>query len=186
MTITKDDANQALNEIRAASGRARQMQGYARAAPFFVLWGTVWMVCDLATQFAPNWVWAWPIGALIGTIASTVLGFNLPKAAPQPGEQTAGWRHLASWLLIMAFIVTLFLVIPVTSDREIHSVFGLVFGFIYVGIGIWGGWRMIALGAALIGLTLIGYFAVGPWYALYMGLVSGGALILGGLWLRRV
>lgn len=186
MTITKDDASRALDEIKAASGRARQMRGYARAAPFLILWGAIWMVCDLLAQFAPNWVLAWPIGALAGMVASTVLGIYLPKEIPDQGDQAGGWRFMASWALVMVFVVALFLVIPITSNREIHSVFGLVFGFIYVGIGIWGGWRMIALGAALIALALIGFYAVGHWYALFMGLVSGGALILGGLWLRRI
>jgi hypothetical protein len=186
MTITKDDATHALGEIDAARGRARQMRGYSRAAPFLILWGAIWMVCDLTSQFEPRWWPAWPIGAVAGTIASTMLGFSLPKEAPEHGEPAGGWRHMASWLLVFAFIVSLFLVIPVTSNREIHSVFGLVFGFIYVGVGIWGGWRIIALGAALIALTLVGFFAIGQWYALYMGLVSGGALILGGLWLRKI
>ena len=73
-----------------------------------------------------------------------------------------------------------------TSGREVHSVFGLVFGFIYWSSGIWTGWRMAALGVALVALTLVGFYAVRGWYSLYMGVVSGGALILGGLWLRRV
>ena len=186
MTITKDEASEALGEINAASGRARQMRGYNRAAPFLILWGAVWMACDLTNQFEPRWWPAWPIGALAGTIASTVLGMSLLREAPEHGEQAGGWRHMATWLLVIAFIVSLFLVIPVTSVREVHSIFGLVFGFIYVGVGIWGGWRMTVLGAALIALTLVGFYAIGVWYSLYMGLVSGGALILGGLWLRKI
>ena len=76
--------------------------------------------------------------------------------------------------------------IPVTSAKETHSVFGLLFGCLYVGMGIWTGWRLIALGVALVALTLVGFYAIGPWYSLYMGVVSGGALVLGGLWLRKL
>ena len=93
MTITKDEASEALGEINAASGRARQMRGYNRAAPFLILWGAVWMVCDLTNQFEPRWWPAWPIGALGGMIASTVLGMSPAKDAPEHGEQTGGWRH---------------------------------------------------------------------------------------------
>ncbi|HLY79325.1 MAG TPA: hypothetical protein VKQ70_08120 [Caulobacteraceae bacterium] len=180
MSITKDDASQALGEIDAADGRVREMRAYARAAPFLMIWGLVWMGCDLANQFAPQFALAWPIGIAIGSVASFVAGFRLPRTG------AADWRYFAVWWLVIGFIVALFFVIPVTSGREIHSVFGLVFGFIYVGMGLWTGWRLPALGVALAALTLIGFYEVTTWYGLYMGLVSGGALFLGGLWLRRV
>jgi hypothetical protein len=86
----------------------------------------------------------------------------------------------------MGFIVALFFIVPVTSNREVHSIFGLVFGFLYVGFGLWTGWRLIVLGGALVALTLFGFYGVGHWYSLYMGLVGGGALLLGGLWFRRI
>jgi hypothetical protein len=186
MTITRDAATQALGEIDAAAGRAAEFKTYARMAPFLMIWGLVWMVCDLLTQFAPQWGLAWPIGVGAGTVASIVMGFSLPRDGFTPAERAKGWRHMASWFLVIAFVIALFQVVPLTNVRETHSVFGLVFGFIYVGMGLWTGWRMAALGAALIVLTFVGFFAIGHWYWLYMGLVSGGALLLGGLWLRKV
>jgi hypothetical protein len=64
-----------------------------------------------------------------------------------------GWRAGATWTLVMAMVLSLFLVVPVTSGREVHSIFGLVFGFIYILIGLWIGWRPAALGGALVTLT---------------------------------
>jgi hypothetical protein len=182
MTITKDDASQALSEIDAARSRLLQVKTYGRASPFLIIWGLVWMAADLAGQFEPRWTLAWPIGVLVGTIASFAAGFLLPRSAAEPGA----WRSFALWFVIFGFIVTLFLVVPVTGGVEVHSVFGLFFGFLYMGFGLWMGWRILALGAALVALTLIGYFEVKAWYFLYMGLVSGGALLLGGLWLRKI
>jgi hypothetical protein len=186
MSITKDDASQALSDIDAAAGRATEFKTYARIAPFLMIWGAVWMVCDLMTQFAPQWTAAWAIGVGAGTLASIGLGVFMPKQNATAAQRATSWRHTVSWLLVIAFVVALFQVIPLTSNREVHSVFGLVFGFVYVGLGLWTGWRMAALGVALISLTLIGFYAVGHWYWLYMGLISGGALFVGGLWLRRV
>jgi hypothetical protein len=186
MSITKDDASHALGEIDAAAGRATQFKTYARIAPFLMIWGAVWMVCDLLTQFAPQWGLVWPIGVCAGTLASIALGVLLLRQRATPAERANSWRHTVSWFLVIGFVVALFQVIPLTSSREVHSVFGLVFGFIYLGLGLWTGWRMAALGLALIALTLIGFYAIGQWYWLYMGLVGGGALFLGGLWLRRV
>jgi hypothetical protein len=186
MTITREQAAQALGEINAAAGRATEFKTYAHIAPFLMLWGLVWMVCDLLVQFEPRWRFSWPLGAGLGVLASIVIGFNLPREGLTAAERAMGWRHMGSWMLVLGFDLALFQVIPVTSGREIHSVFGLVFGFLYLGVGVWTGWRMAALGLALIALTFIGFYAIGHWYALYMGLVSGGALILGGVWLRRI
>lgn len=186
MTISKDDASAALGEIDAAGARLQEVRAYGRAAPFLIIWGVVWIVCDLAVQFAPRFGYAWPVGVLIGTLASFAAGARLRKPSTRPGANAGSWRYFANWFLVMGFISTLFLVIPVTSARQVHSVFGLVFGFIYVGMGLWAGWRLLALGAALVALTLIGFFQIGAWYFLYMGLVGGGALLLGGLWLRKI
>jgi hypothetical protein len=182
MTITRDEASQALGEIDAADGRVRQSRAYARVAPFLIIWGLVWMACDLANQFAPQFYWAWPIGVALGTLASFVVGYRMGKTASDAGD----WRNFLVWLLVMAFVAALFFVVPVTSGREVHSIFGLVFGFIYVGLGLWTGWRLLALGAALVVATFVGFYEIGVWYSLYMGLVSGGALLLGGLWLRKI
>ncbi|HEY2710283.1 MAG TPA: hypothetical protein VGI95_19755 [Caulobacteraceae bacterium] len=187
MTISKDDAALALSEIDAAGGRLREVTAYAQAAPFLVIWGLVWMACDLTDQFAPafGYRYGWTLGVVLGTLASTAVGVSMGRKKAQSAN-AGSWRYFASWLAIAGFIVSLFLVIPVTSGREVHSVFGLLFGFIYIVMGIWTGWRLVALGAALIALTLIGFYEIGHWYPLFMGLVSGGALLLGGLWLRRI
>jgi hypothetical protein len=182
MTITKDEAAQALGEIDAAGGRMKQARAYARAAPFLMIWGLVWMVCDLGNQFAPRFGWAWPVGVVVGFIVSWVVGYRLSRQASDAGD----WRDFVVWLLVMAFVSALFFILPAREPRQIHSVFGLVFGFIYLGLGLWTGWRMLALGLALIVATFVGFYEVGDWYSLYMGLVSGGALLLGGLWLRKI
>jgi hypothetical protein len=187
VTISKDDAGQALRDIAAASGRVREAKGYGYASPFLVIWGLVWMIADALTQFEPGWTMAWPLCIAVGAAACLVASFNLTRLANFPGETAGRWRYFAVWFVVMGFLVALFLVIPVTSGREVHSIFGLVFGCIYVAMGVWTGWRLAALGLALAALTLVGFYAApAGWYALYMGLVSGGALVLGGLWLRRL
>jgi hypothetical protein len=185
MTISKDDAARALGEIDQARGRLHETIAYQHASPYLILWGLVWLVADALNQFAPSFGYAWPICVVVGIIASFAVGAVVrPKGLP--GQAGAGWRQAATWIAVMCMVVSLFLVVPVTSEREVHSVFGLVFGFIYVVIGVWAGWRLAALGLALVALTLVGFYAVHGWYPLFMGVVAGGALILGGLWLRRL
>lgn len=186
MTITKDEAAQALSEATLAGGRMREAFGYAKSAPFLLIWGVVWLVADTCTQFAPRLWGVWPCAAALGFAACLAIGFGLPRGSAVAPILARGWRPLATWVVVSLFVASLFLVIPVTSWRESHSISALCFGFIYLGVGLWIGWRIAALGAALIALTLVGFYAVSGWYPLYMGVVGGGALILGGLWLRKL
>jgi hypothetical protein len=55
-----------------------------------------------------------------------------------------------------------------------------------MGIGAWIGWRLFAIGLAATLLILFGYYGVHDHYFLYMGCVSGGALMAGGVWLRHL
>ena len=56
----------------------------------------------------------------------------------------------------------------------------------YVIAGLWFGYAFVAIGIAITVLTLIGYFFVtGFTFLLWMAVVNGGGLILGGLWMRR-
>jgi hypothetical protein len=186
MSISKDEAAQALIDVHAASGRVRQADAYGRAAPFLIIWGIVWLAADLAWQFAPGFRYAWPVASLTGFAASTVMGFMLPREAVGPGERPAGLRHYVSWLIVVALIFSLFLVMRPSDGRQVHTVFALVFGYIYLIAGVWVGWRVAALGVALVALSFFGFLGLGLWYPLYMGIVGGGALILGGLWLRQI
>jgi hypothetical protein len=51
--------------------------------------------------------------------------------------------------------------------------------------GLWLGSAFTVLGLAIIALTLIGYFFVGPWFDIWMAFVNGGGLLLAGAWMRR-
>ncbi len=186
MTIDRNDAAQALGDIEAARDRVKQVRTYGNTSPFLILWGLVWLIADVTTQFAPTFGYTWPICLVVGTLASIAAGFLLPREVTGPGQHSYGLRYFASWGVVMLFVVTLFLVVPVTSWKETHSVFGLVFGAIYIAMGIWVGWRMTVLGVALMALTLFGFYEIGAWYPLYMGVVAGGALVVGGLWLRKI
>jgi hypothetical protein len=50
---------------------------------------------------------------------------------------------------------------------------------------LWVGHAFVAIGLSISALTLIGYFFIGDAFDLWMALVNGGGLVLGGLWMRR-
>jgi hypothetical protein len=59
------------------------------------------------------------------------------------------------------------------------------FMMVYTIAGLWVGWAFVAIGLGITALTLIGYFFVGGWFDLWMAVINGGGLVLGGLWMRR-
>jgi DNA-binding MarR family transcriptional regulator len=66
------------------------------------------------------------------------------------------------------------------------AVFPLLVALWYALLGIWRrGMRMALLGLVLGLLTVAGYFWLAQYFLLWMAVVGGGALILGGFWLRR-
>jgi hypothetical protein len=56
---------------------------------------------------------------------------------------------------------------------------------LYTIVGLWIGWAFVAIGLGITALTLIGYFLAGNWFELWMAVVNGGGLMLGGFWMRR-
>jgi hypothetical protein len=72
------------------------------------------------------------------------------------------------------------------NGRQIEAFIPLVVAASYAVMGCWVGLRLTVAGGALAALTLCGFFFVPAYFSLWMAVVGGGALVLGGLWLRRV
>jgi hypothetical protein len=71
------------------------------------------------------------------------------------------------------------------KGRQLDAFWPLLFTLGYVLAGIWVGRFFIFCGLVIALLTVTGFWWAGPWFQLWMAVVNGGALILGGLWLRR-
>jgi hypothetical protein len=51
---------------------------------------------------------------------------------------------------------------------------------VYTIVGLWVGAAFFPIGLGITALTLVGYFFVGAWFDLWMAVVNGGGLVLGG------
>jgi hypothetical protein len=57
---------------------------------------------------------------------------------------------------------------------------------VYSIVGLWIGPAFVVIGLSITALTLVGYYAfASAWFDLWMAVVNGGGLMLGGLWMRR-
>ena len=193
MNVTRDEAARALEEIGQAGGRMNRLSFYADFAPMLMLWGVIWFSANLITEFRPAWSpWAWGIGTgLIGfplTLYFTIRQARRSGARIRQAGKNA--KELGSQMALLGAIAWAFFfsVIAVTAPlnaRQIDAFISLFFAFAYAIGGVWGGWRLIAIGAVTAAAILFGYFALHQHFYLWMGVVGGGALFAGGLWLRK-
>jgi hypothetical protein len=189
MNVTREEAAKALDDINKASDRIVELKGYNHGAPHFIVWGFVWLVANIVTQFWPDQAnWAWGPGVVIGMIASTVVGV-IQSRIIKPGSRTAmdakiGRRIAMTSGIMFVFIFCIVYIARPETPREVNALISIFFPFLYMGAGIWAGWRLFAIGAVTAAGIMAGYIWIEDYYALWMGLFGGGALIASGLWLR--
>lgn len=184
MSVTNSNAAESLNEIQRAQRRSAVAYGYQKASPHLILWGFIWVVGYSATYFRPQENAAvWLLLVLMGVTADFWIG----RRTAAGGSRTRDWRFASSMLAAYLFFVALFTIMPPRSGLQVGAIIPIFFGLCYAIGGIWKrGLRFVLLGLAVGVLTVSGYFWLAPYFLLWMAAVGGGALILGGLWLRRV
>ena len=71
------------------------------------------------------------------------------------------------------------------GPRELGAFWPIYFMLFYMLAGLWFGRAFVGIGLAVTVPTLIGYFYVlGGSFLLWMAVVNGCGLVLGGLWMR--
>ncbi|MGA7485119.1 MAG: hypothetical protein WBW26_24925 [Bradyrhizobium sp.] len=179
------EAAQALNDIQDIVQRVRQSRIYDIASQIMIAAGVLVLAGNVANFLVPRYS---------GFIWITVNVLNLAVAAAlsttgtsKTGVQTFDFRVLAAFLLFYAFGILCCDVLGHFGPRELGAFWPIYFMVFYCMAGLWFGRAFIAMGLAIIMLTLIGYFFVeGGAFLLWMAAVNGGGLILSGLWMRRI
>ncbi len=183
MTIPRDEAVDTLRQIERAGRRSAAAYHDSLAAPHLILWGAIWVIGYAAVYFRPAWWGVWPALIVIGFVGSFRLGRRAKDGAMPAGF---GRRYLLTMLAVFGFITALFAILPPTG-AQVGAFIPLLVALWYGLSGIWMGAPRIAwLGLALGAITVGAYVWQAQTFALWMAAAGGGALILGGLWMRRV
>jgi hypothetical protein len=182
MPLTQDEAAAALGEIERTDRQTTELQAYEGAAPFFMVWGAVWVFGYTMTHFMPEYRnLFWASGVATGTLLSIVFG----QRQGNGGRNFSPWRYaaisagLAGFFALTSFVLKL-------NVREIDAFVPLIFAGIYLAIGVFAGPRFAVCGAILAIATAVGFYNAGELFGLWMAVAGGGVLLLTGFWLRRV
>jgi hypothetical protein len=181
--IDSQQASEALADINDIARRVRQSRIYNLASLMLIMWGVLVFAGHLAEYVAPR-------SALLIWLAVTVLGtagsFAISASTrTRTGVRTFDGRFLAAFLLFLGFGYLWTLGLGHFTARQMDAFWPLYFMLVYTIVGLWFGLAFVAIGLGITALTLIGYFFIGDWFHLWMAVVNGGGMMLGGFWMRR-
>jgi len=185
MSIDPQEADALLKGVEGVEKRTRELLVYARAGDYMILWGVLWVI-GYGGEF---WAWhyahdIWLSLDAIGIVGTCLIIWRTTRCI-EPGRRRFIFvRPLISILVLMGFGI-LWVWLANFGGREQSAFWPTLCGALLFCFGLWAG-RTLSIAAALVvALTMAGYFWSGPWFGLWLAVTCGGALILGGLWLRR-
>lgn len=182
--ISSEQAADALKQASFVERRSAEAYRYQRTAPYLFLWGLIWLAgyggSDLWPR-ASGWIW---IGLLVLALGAS-MAIGRQAEAARLGVRS-NWRYSLTFVAIWAFFGATYAVLGPVNHLQQGAFPPLLVALIYVVVGLWAGIRFVVAGVIVAALTLIGFFYLPHHFLLWEGFVGGSALILAGLWFRRI
>ena len=187
MNVTKTDAETALRDAGQTAEHSQTLFHYELASPYLLLWGVLWIVAGIISVISPeNTGIGWLIVDTIGIVATGYLVASDARRFDKVDVRNEGLRYGATVIVFGAFITMTFVVFAPVSGVESQTFITILIAIIYMILGLWTGYRLAVIGAILAVLVVSAFFYTPAQYPLMVSILGGVALILGGLWMRRV
>jgi hypothetical protein len=172
--MDEEQAFQGLNDVAKARQKTAELRSYRGMGSIVSAWGIVWLVGFGAQATFPSiaplvWAAGW-LGALAWTFTRQ----------PKPHDL----RALATLSVVVGTII-LILMVTRADPTTAAMIFGLALSAAYAILGIWLGKRFLLLATLVLVSACLGWWFVPQFLFLALALGGGGALILGGVWLRQ-
>ncbi len=170
-----------LRAIRQIMERTRRA-GDAHGGWFMILWGAIWFVGFLGSQFLQGQIsgWVWLGLDVVGMAGSVALGARMSHRG---AAHSPLWRPVAYWLVaVIGFDFLLIWLLGLTTVREGSLVLLLTIALTYFQFGIFSTWKVSAVGAGIGALTVLSVVIVPDYFFLAMAVLGGGLLAGSGFW----
>jgi hypothetical protein len=182
-SIDAKEAASALSDIASIAHRVRQSTTYNLASLMLILWGVLVFAGNIAAFLWPRQAgYIWVAANAVGLLGSCAIGAFESRRTKL---RNFDLRAVAAFLLFFAFGILWSIGLGHFTPRQLGVFWPTYFMMVYTVVGLWVGSAIVAIGLGITTLTLIGYFFSGDAFDLWMAVVNGGGLVLGGLWMRR-
>ena len=184
MNLSPGDAGSALRDVEAAERRSLELFEYGVASPYLLLWGALWIGAGAVELVVPAAMpWAWLALDVVGLLGTAWLAVG--HARRYGGGRAWLLRLAASAAALAVFVAITLMVFAPVSGSGILAFVALLVAAGYAVAGCWAGPRYAVVGAVLAA-AVAGTLHLAPaQLPIIVPFVGGGALVLGGLWLRR-
>lgn len=185
MPTDADAAIASLNQIDQTRHRTVQAVIYDVSSSIMLVWGALSVIGYLFGHYQPRMAAVtWLTLNIVGYVGTGVILYRRSQLF-SPEQRRWTWRIAGTQAALVVFGAIIIGLFWPVEPRQLNAFWPMLFMLGYVIAGLWVGRFFVFCGIIVTGLTLIGYHWLGNWFGLWMAAIDGGALLLGGLWLRR-
>lgn len=186
MNISPTEAEEALAAIQAMMQKTRRAISSSGAYLFLIVWGVIWLLGFLGSQFLPQPFagYSWMVLDVLGGIISAILGIRMGRGVRSSSSSASGKRIGLFWLLLFLYCAAAIAVAWPSGGKQ-ASMFIILFVMIgWLAMGLLLSFTSIWPGLIITALALIGYFLLPGIFYLWMAVLGGGGMIALGLYIR--
>jgi len=156
-----------------------------QSPPYLFIWGTFLMLGMIGMQFdSTTWpMWYWPIGSVMGSIISAIIGIRQSRQNVGKTDGTNGWMFGLPFLVMMVsgfFMMATGMV----KVAYIPLFWFMLVGILYVSMGALLGKGPVMIGIWFIVLSAATRLFFLDYQYLVLGLLGGGSVVLAAVWLQ--
>lgn len=186
MNVSPTEAEAALAAIQTMVQKTRHSLASSGAYRFLVVWGVVWLLGFLGSQFLPLHIagYTWIVLDTLGGILSAVLGIRMRRGVRSSSPTISGKRIAAFWLLLFLYCIALVAVSWPADSKQMAMYIILIVMVGWLAMSLLLSFTSVWPGLILTTLTLVGYFLLPGIFNLWMAILGGGGMIALGLYIR--
>jgi hypothetical protein len=186
MNISPSEAEESLTAIQEMVRKTQRSISSSGAYQFLIIWGCVWLVGFLGSQFLPAPVhgWLWLVADAIGGALSAFVGIRMGRQVRNPAHNRIGKKLAIFWLLLFLYcVIAVAVAWPV--DGKQASMFIILFVMVgWLAMSLLLSFSSIWFSLAITAISLAGYFLLPGYFYLWMAILGGGGMIALGLYIR--
>ncbi len=184
MDITKEEARESLEIVEEIQKRTRKALAHGGGPYYLMLWGVVWFIGYLSSQFLSDKISGiiWMVLVSLGVVASIAIGAKISR---QVRRKFYDYRIGLFWLALFLYASLTSWALKPTSDEAVAYLITLfvMLGYVVMGLWMWGplGW----IGVGVTAVATVAYALIPQYFNLVMAILGGGTLFFSGYYILK-